>query len=372
MGEGRHVGATLVGKWKIKRLIGTGSMGEVYEATHVELGKRVAVKMMNAHYADSPDVVARFRREARASSAIESDYIVQVFDAGQDPKLGVYMVSELLSGEDLEARLEREGRMEIAVAVLMGHQIARGLAKAHAAGIIHRDLKPANIFLTLRDDDSLHAKILDFGISKVSIDDAQPESRSLTAAGIALGTPLYMSPEQARAEPDVDGRADVWSLAVVLYEALSGVTAFNDQGSYVDVLNSIVHNPVTPLVRVAPWVPAALSDVVQAGLSRAREDRPTASAFAQRLVQSVPDAGLGSGRVSLVDISASAVAGFADDDEIPVSIGVPSSEKEPDTQPEREKPTAAPPPPPSPHELDTLRPPQSVGQSVEIWKRLPK
>jgi serine/threonine-protein kinase len=363
MREGRHVGATLAGKWKIKRLIGQGSMGEVYEATHVDLGKRVAVKMMNAAYEGSPEVVARFRREARASSAIESDHIVQVFDAGRDPDVGVYMVSELLSGEDLETRLEREGRLEVATAVLMGHQIARGLAKAHAAGIIHRDLKPANIFLTVRDDESLHAKILDFGISKVSIDDMGPESRSLTAAGVAMGTPLYMSPEQAQALPDVDGRADVWSLAAVLYESLSGVTAFNDQGSYIDVLSSIVHNPVTPLGRVAPWVPEALAAVVQAGLSRARAERPTAAAFAQRLVQSVPDAGLGSGRVSLVDIAPGAAF---DDDEIPVSVGAPaSSEHEPDTQPETEAPA-------TPPKLETLPPPQSVGQSVEIFKRLPK
>jgi serine/threonine-protein kinase len=250
------------------------------------------------------------------------------------------MVSELLAGEDLEARLEREGRLEIPTALLIGHQVARGLAKAHATGIVHRDLKPANVFLTTRDDGSLLAKILDFGISKVSIDDFKvssddlpPESRGITAAGVTLGTPLYMSPEQARAEPDVDGRTDVWSLAAVLYEALSGVTAFADQGSYVDVLNSIVHNPVTPLSRVAPWVPEPLSEVIQAGLARAREERPAAAEFAQRLVQSVPDAGLSSGRMSLPHIVPPTF--FGDDDEIPVSVAMPVSEPEPDTEPEQ-------------------------------------
>ncbi len=293
-----RVGALLAGKYRLKRLIGGGSMGAVYEGTHVEIGKRVAVKLMNAEFMDSPEIVARFRREARAASAVESDYIVQVFDAGKDDDFGVFMVTELLSGEDLEGRIQREGRLDTASAVLIAYQAARGLAKAHGAGVVHRDLKPANVFLTFRDDDSLLVKILDFGISKVTIDDGPKSTMdgNLTKVGMAIGTPQYMSPEQAQAMTNVDARTDIWSLAAVLYEALAGVPAFPETGSLFDVMLSIVRDDVPPLTRVAPWVPEAVAQVVHAALVRDRAKRiPDAMTFAQRLLQAYPEAAGGMG-----------------------------------------------------------------------------
>jgi serine/threonine-protein kinase len=319
-----RVGALLAGKYRLKRLIGGGSMGAVYEGTHVEIGKRVAVKLMNAEFLDSPEIVARFRREARAASAVESDYIVQVFDAGKDDELGVYMVTELLSGEDLEGRIAREGRLDTATAVLIAYQAARGLAKAHGAGVVHRDLKPANIFLTFRDDDSLLVKILDFGISKVTADDTQPKSSldgNLTKVGMAIGTPQYMSPEQAQAIASIDARTDIWSLAAVLYEALAGVPAFPEKGSLFDVMLSIVRDDVAPLTTVAPWVPEAVAQVVHDALVRDRAKRiPDATTFAQRLLFAFPEIGGGmGGRLSLTgDVSlppAAAAKAPPEDDE---------------------------------------------------------
>lgn len=385
-----RVGKVVAGKYKLKRLLGTGSMGTVFEGTHVEIGKRVAIKLMNAEFADSPDIVTRFRREARAASAIESDYIVQVFDAGHDPDLGVFMATELLTGEDLEAKLSREGRLDVSLAVRIAYQVARGLAKAHAAGVVHRDLKPANIFLTVRDDETLLAKILDFGISKVTIDDA-PASRSidmsLTQAGIAIGTPQYMSPEQAQALP-IDARTDVWSLGAVLYEMLSGAPAFADRTSMFDIMVAVVREEVPSLAKVAPWVPVMLADVVHAALVKDRDKRiPDAAQFAQRLVGAVPGVSLGaSGRFSLVDIpvpASDAAQREADrisiaealaaaeptataDDDIPVSIVFDAA---PDTPPPAtvqdaravpaEPITEAPPPPPS-----------SADDRVEVFQRL--
>ena len=340
-----RVGSTLAGKYKIKRLLGVGSMGAVYEGTHVEIGKRVAIKLMNPEFADSPDIAQRFRREARAASAVDSDYILQVFDAGKDDELGLYMVTELLVGEDLETRLVREGRMESSLAVLIAYQASRGLAKAHGAGVIHRDLKPANLFLTTRDDESLLTKVLDFGISKL-LQDENPSGRtdvSLTMAGMALGTPQYMSPEQAQAEPDIDARTDVWSLATVLYEMLAGVPAFHDRGSFFDVMMSIVREPVTPLLSVAPWVPPALAEVVHAAMVKDRALRiPDAATFGRRLMAALPAASMtnASGRFSMPELpnvaeeeevarvllqaAAEDAAAAEADEEIPVSVSFDS------------------------------------------------
>ena len=163
------VGTTIAGKYKLRRLIGVGGMGSVYEGQHIDLGKKVAVKIIDAGNDMSAELATRFKREARAASAVESENIVQVFDVGRDPQVGLYMVMELLHGEDLEMRLRKQPgrRLDPLEVAQMGHQVSRALVKAHAARVIHRDLKPANIFLTERDDGSLRVKILDFGISKL-------------------------------------------------------------------------------------------------------------------------------------------------------------------------------------------------------------
>jgi serine/threonine protein kinase len=287
-------GATIAGKYRLERQLGAGSMGAVYLGVHEDLGKRVAIKIINRTFAQAPDATARFRREARAASVIESNHICQVFDAGRDPELGLFMVSEYLVGEDLEQRLERENRLDVVTAASMGAQVARGLAKAHAAGVVHRDLKPANIFLTTRDDGTLLAKILDFGISKVTgAELTRADEEGITAAGVAIGTPLYMSPEQAEGSDAVDGRADVWSLCAVLYEALSGSPVVHDSEKHIEVLMAIVRGDITPIRNIAPWVPVALANVLQAGLVVEPSRRPDAMSIAQRLLLAVPDAAIG-------------------------------------------------------------------------------
>ena len=145
------IGTTIAGgKYRVRGLLGEGGMGAVFEGEHVDMGKRVAVKVISAEHSGSEEIEARFKREARAASAVQSENILQVFDVGRDPVAGLYMVMELLSGQDLSARLEADKKVPVALAVVIGMQAAKGLAKAHAAGVVHRDLKPANVFLTTR------------------------------------------------------------------------------------------------------------------------------------------------------------------------------------------------------------------------------
>jgi serine/threonine protein kinase len=195
-----------------------------------------------------------------------------VFDVGTDDKLGLYLVMEYLTGEDLAARLERTSRIDPAEAARIGVQVARGLARAHEAGVVHRDLKPANIFLVDRDDDEPLVKILDFGISKV-IDASRADSRlKLTRAGTVVGTPQYMSPEQAQGYT-VDVRTDVWALGLVLYEMLAGRPAYPELPTYEAFIIRLVSHPPDPLARVAPWVPGPLAQVVHQAIEHDLERR---------------------------------------------------------------------------------------------------
>lgn len=289
------LGARVAGKYELKRLLGSGSTGGVYEGVHVDIGKRLAIKLLHAEFGETPEIVARFRREARAASAVESDYIAQIYDFGRDDKLGLYMVIEYLEGEDLEARLARERWISEREAATIGVQIGRGLSRAHGAGVVHRDLKPANIFLTQNDDGSPHVKLLDFGISKFEPLGA-PSSvgePTLTAHGTTMGTPEYMSPEQCEGLPDVDARADVWAMAAVLYEMLVGEPAIRSDGGHIAVMTRIVRDDIAPLASRASWVSPALAEAVDAGLVRDRARRiPDAMSFVLRLLAAVPDAGV--------------------------------------------------------------------------------
>jgi serine/threonine-protein kinase len=281
-------GGIVADKYRLLRTIGSGGMGTVYEGLHVEIGKRVAVKIIHPSFATDAEAFARFYREARVAARIESDYIVQCFDVGDDPTYGLYMIIEYLEGEDLENRLRRDTRLDVPTAVAVGYQVARGLAKAHAAGVVHRDLKPANLFLTSRrDDDALLVKVLDFGVSMLRESDEGKNDR-LTDPAITLGTPHYMSPEQVEGGVKLDARADLWSLAALLYETLSGAPPFG-AGEYFDVLTRILRSRARRLCEVAPWVPRRISDVIHEGLTRDREHRiADAETFARRLVEACP------------------------------------------------------------------------------------
>jgi serine/threonine protein kinase len=287
----RLIGFTIAGKYAIRRVIGVGGFGAVYEGVHTEIGKRVAIKVIAGALAESPEVAGRFRREARAASAVESEHIVQVFDVGQDPVAGLFMVMEHLQGEDLAQRLERERRIPVDQATVIASQIARALIRAHDAGVIHRDLKPGNIFLCERADGSVLVKVLDFGISKMLNEEQEakhdPQAGKLTRVGSVVGTPQYMSPEQAQGLATVDHRTDLWSLGAIFYEMLAGQPAYDLLSSYEQTIVHIVVNPAPPLHVRAPWVPHTLSQIVHGCLDHNLQTRIRDAATFLRRVREV-------------------------------------------------------------------------------------
>jgi serine/threonine protein kinase len=314
------VGLAVGGKYEVRRVLGIGGMGVVCEAVHLDLGKKVAIKLIDKTMKESELIVARFRREAFALGQIQSEHIVDVFDVGADARVGLYMVMEHLPGEDLQTRLEREKRLDVTTGVMIGHQMARGLEKAHAAGVIHRDLKPANVFLTTRDNGSLLVKLLDFGVSKLLNDVG---GARITGSGAPIGTPLYMSPEQAEGKDDTDGRADIWSLGALLYEALAGTPPFADRGSYHGTIVGILTSRAKLLHDAAPWVPIEVAKVVDAMLVHDRSARiKDAASVTKRLLEAyptvLPD---GTGRHTAVIVPTTAPVDATGDTEIFTSQG---------------------------------------------------
>src|SRR5579883_284184 len=267
-------GKLLAGRYRIGRLLGEGGMACVYEAEHLAIGKRVAVKLVQSLFATDDEIVRRFEAEARSASAVESEHIVHVFDAGNDPELGLFLVMELLQGEDLARVLHERGPLDPAFACALLRQAALGLEKAHAAGIIHRDLKPANVFLVERDDGTTLVKLVDFGIAKVvrEAHDAR-HKKAITRSGTAVGTPQYMSPEQAQGLDTVDRRTDVFSLGAVLFEVIAGRPPQAERPTYEQTILQIVSTDAPRLRSVAPHVPPALDDLVAQMLARDVERR---------------------------------------------------------------------------------------------------
>ncbi len=281
------LGATIEDKYRVDRLIGSGGMGSVYQATNLSFGKRVAMKFLEPAAARDKDTVARFQREAESASAVESAHIVQIFDSGIGPEGRPYLVMELLSGEDLRARLRREERLDVAEAAHVVAQVLRALARAHDAGIIHRDLKPDNVFLCERDDEAMFVKIVDFGISKIARRAATADT--LTRRGTVLGTAFYMAPEQAQGFPDIDGRADLWSVGSILYESLSGRPP-HVATTYEAVLIKNCTEDAADVRTHAPDVPEDLAFVVQKALARERTERyQTAKEFYEALAGALPE-----------------------------------------------------------------------------------
>jgi len=220
------VGTVLEGKFRITREVGRGGMAVVYEAVHVDIGKRVAVKLLSQDLVASRVVRERFLREARAAAAIRSPHICEVYDSGMYEERP-FLVMELLEGESLYERLTRVRRLDPATTLEVIEQTARGLSKAHQVGVIHRDLKPENIFLTQDEDGRLLSKLVDFGLAKFYESNADGENVRLTREGALFGTPAYMSPEQAKGHGGVDHRADLWALGCIVYECLTGKTVWN-------------------------------------------------------------------------------------------------------------------------------------------------
>ncbi|HXX68329.1 MAG TPA: serine/threonine-protein kinase [Polyangiaceae bacterium] len=226
------------GKYRLLRTVGEGAWGVVFEAENVRTFKRVALKVLRPRADVSADVNVRFEREAQAAGRIGSEHIVEVFDVGTVADGTQYMVMELLSGEDLARRIQRSGRLHPRVAAKIGVQVLAGLGAAHRSGILHRDLKPENLFLVPTRSGDDFVKILDFGISKYN----DPSAASATMTGAVLGSPLYMSPEQARGLKTVDARTDLYSVGALLFEAVTGRPPFNGE-NFNDLMFKIVLSP---------------------------------------------------------------------------------------------------------------------------------
>ena len=283
------INQSLDGRYLVKRLIGKGGMGNVYEV-EANGGERLAAKVVSAGVQGAtPSTLQRFAREAKSSSAISSLNVVRTIDAGCDDKLGFpYIIMELLNGVDLSGVMKREGALPPEIAVRLVLQAARGVAAAHARGVVHRDIKPANLFLQQDAKSSeITVKVCDFGVAKrvsgMGISSGASHY-SLTRSGGMLGSPMYMSPEQARNAKAVNERTDVWSLSVVLWEALSGQRLWGGQTSLGELIVAICTQPVQRLEAVAPWVPHELSRVVHRGLERDPEKRtPSVRALLEQL-----------------------------------------------------------------------------------------
>jgi tRNA A-37 threonylcarbamoyl transferase component Bud32 len=242
-------------KYRLSRLLGRGGMGAVWEGVHSTLGTRVAVKFIEAEYAGSAEARSRFDNEARAAARLRSKHVVQVYDHGVMPDGRPYIVMEFLAGEPLDARLDRVGRLTPADTASIILQVCRALATAHQVGIVHRDLKPENVFLVWDDDDRADiVKVVDFGIAKFT--DASLGVSSATRTGSVLGTPYFMSPEQARGLRTVDYRSDLWSVGIIAYRCVVGRLPFEGEAMG-DLLVKICTAPIPVPSQNADGIPTS-------------------------------------------------------------------------------------------------------------------
>jgi serine/threonine protein kinase len=276
------------GKYRVVRELGRGGMGVVYEAVHTGTGRRVAVKEIAI--GNDARLVERFQREARATAAIDSRHVPPVLDAGSEPGTeDPFLVMELLDGVDVQAYLDEYGPLAEDVALRIVAQACAGLVRAHAAGVVHRDIKPANLMLARREGE-LVVQLLDFGVARVKEELAARHSPTLTVTGVMLGTPLYMSPEQVvGGAKELDARTDLWSLAIVLYEALAGQTPHAECETLGGLMVAICGKPAKPLRELAPHVSEPVEAIVMKALALDPARRyPTAEAFLEALDAQLP------------------------------------------------------------------------------------
>jgi len=282
LGEGEVVGD----RFRVEGFLGKGGMGAVLAATDLETGRKVALKVMRSAFAGDEHLLERFRREAEVLGRIDHPAVVGVKDAGALPDGNFFIALERLEGETLKHFIAREGRMPLQLLVPMIQGLCGALAAAHAQEVVHRDVKPSNVFLPMRPEASLSVegaeslvKLVDFGVAKVA------GGRKLTMTGGAVGTFQYMAPEQLRGDSDVDGRADVYSVGVLAYEALTGAHPFKkEKATHMDVVNSILNGEYERLRKRRPELPKSLETVIAKGMHHARELRyQSAEAFSREL-----------------------------------------------------------------------------------------
>ena len=268
----------------LERRLGAGGMGEVWAARHIVTKRRVALKFLKPSRAADARSRARIALEARAASAVHHPNVVQIHDVGELDSGLPFLVMDLLEGETLASRLARDTRLSPAEVARVMLPVVDAVRAAHAVGVVHRDLKPENVFLSSGEQGEVEVKVLDFGIAKLLDSVEEGAGPPLTATGEVLGSSLYMAPEQIYGESDVDGRADVWALGVILYEVLSG-TRPTQRATSGQVLKAITIDEIVPLTRARSDVPPALARVVMRMLSRDRALRPTLDVVAEVLAR---------------------------------------------------------------------------------------
>jgi serine/threonine protein kinase len=289
-------GTLLEGKFRVVREIGRGGMAAVYEAENIDIGKRVAVKILAAELITSRIVRERFLREARAAAAVRSPYICDVYDSGMYEERP-FLVMELLEGESLYDLMTRVRQLDFDSTLRIATHSARGLGKAHDSNIVHRDLKPENIFLTKDEEGKLLAKLVDFGLAKFYEQTSGPDQPSarLTREGALFGTPAYMSPEQAKGKGEVDHRADLWALGCIVYECLTGQTVWSVDQGVAMILAQIASAPLPRPNKLRPDLPPSFEQWFQKALERDPDKRfqtarELADALTKALVPTVPAA----------------------------------------------------------------------------------
>ncbi|HVJ17595.1 MAG TPA: serine/threonine-protein kinase, partial [Polyangiaceae bacterium] len=246
-------GTVIMNRYQLESMLGQGGMGSVWKAEHLQLKSPVAIKMLDPAIANNEQMLARFLREAQACASLRSPHVVQIFDYGVDDGTA-FIAMEMLNGESLSDRIARLGRMPADEVIRFLGEVLRAIGKAHEAGIVHRDLKPDNVFIC-RDDPEF-AKVLDFGVAKITNKELG-SSGGKTQTGMMIGTPYYMSPEQTQAK-DVDHRADLWGIAIIAYECLTGQRPFSGE-SFGELVIAICTSPV-PLPSKLATVPPGFDE----------------------------------------------------------------------------------------------------------------
>jgi serine/threonine protein kinase len=283
------VGTVVGGRYLVRRLCGEGGMGRVYEAEHIEIGKRVALKILHPAYSQTPDLVERLKREARAASKIAHANVVDVTDSGTTPDGAFFFVMEYIEGIELGELIHREGKLAVPRALAITAQVCRALQAAHAVNVIHRDLKPENVLILARDGQKDFVKVLDFGIAKSGgQDDDEKDSRGhlprrLTHPGMTMGTPEYMAPEQAAGRP-ADPRSDIYALGGVLYEMLTGQPPY-EGSNFMEILHKKANQLPAPLTSFRSDVPAEVAALITRSMAKDPAGRPQTMEELEREIQ---------------------------------------------------------------------------------------
>lgn len=263
------VGQT-IGNYTITAKLGEGGMGVVYLAEHPVIGRKVAMKAIHPELSRNPEVVSRFVTEAKAVNQIGNEHIVDIHDFGTTPDGDFYFIMEFLQGESLADRVKREAPLDPARALDIAAQVADALAASHAHGIIHRDLKPENIFLIHKGSTNDFVKVLDFGLAKLTLGADKVSHKTRT--GSVMGTPYYMSPEQCEGRPNIDQRADVYSLGIILFEMMTRQVPFTGEG-YGEIIVKHITMPVPSPKRINPRLTAAHEAILLRALAKNRDER---------------------------------------------------------------------------------------------------